>query len=104
MSINNKSDHTSLTILGDGAVEFINDHIDHKLLRILRGQLRDFTLDHCFILRNLAMQALHPELLDAPCFISHDNLLANNYIVDDDFNIQGFAKPFPQTIDSLSEI
>ncbi|KAL1845130.1 hypothetical protein VTK73DRAFT_1064 [Phialemonium thermophilum] len=85
---------------GVTALTFLTDAVDRKIQRVKKGQLRDVRLEDCLVQRELVPRVIH-DLPEASYFVlSHEDLAAQNIIVDDEFNVKGiidwgFARYLP---------
>ena len=74
---------------GETASTFLLDAVDRKLRRIRKGQLRGVSVHDCLVQHELVHRIVH-DVPEASSFvISHEDLAAQNIIVDDEFNIKG---------------
>jgi hypothetical protein len=84
----------SLLISGsgsDGLLQYLDREMDNRMLRLIRGQDRDFeySLYSCFVLRALARKTVEGKNTNTVWVNSHENLRAHNIFVDDSFNVTG---------------
>ncbi|KAI9861204.1 MAG: hypothetical protein M1813_005377 [Trichoglossum hirsutum] len=67
----------------------LTDSIDRKIVRVSNGQLPGIQLRDCFIQRALVPEVVHFPLEKSPTLISHEDLIPENIIVDNEYNIKG---------------
>jgi hypothetical protein len=72
----------------------LTDSIDRKIVRVSNGQLPGIQLRDCFIQRALVPEVVHFPLEKSPTLISHEDLIPENIIIDNEYNIKGYITGF----------
>lgn len=78
-----------LTIIEGSTLDFLIDAVDRKIVRVIRKQVPEISLEDCLNLRALLPEVVHDSLDYAPFLISHGDLSSNNILVDRNYNITG---------------
>lgn len=68
---------------------YLTNTIDRKILRVATGKQTGLNLRDCFLQRALVRHAVHHALESSIFAISHDDLAAQNIMVDSEYNITG---------------
>ncbi|KAJ5683061.1 hypothetical protein N7462_006226 [Penicillium macrosclerotiorum] len=81
----------SSTVTAEG---FLMNMIDLKIIQTARGELNGGsapTLLDCMVLRMLAHKVIDANCTSTAMSYSHENLISDSIIIDDNYNVKGFA-------------